>query len=204
MTTFDHQCRKTGMSTKRNFMLTLAAVSILFYYGCSENQSVNSFADSDSNSTILEQKHGMNEIFNQADRNLIIDLKRATARFHSTQQAAKEGYVVTSHCVVAQNPELGAMGYHWANQSLVDPVFDPGKPEAVLYEPDANGNLTFVAVEYIIIDIGQDHPHFGDHPFDIGGTPIPVPHYSLHVWLYKNNPNGLFTPYNPNVVCPDE
>jgi hypothetical protein len=28
-----------------------------------------------------------------------------------------------------------------------------------------------------------------------------IAHWSLHVWLYEDNPNGVFTPFNPNVSC---
>jgi hypothetical protein len=27
------------------------------------------------------------------------------------------------------------------------------------------------------------------------------PHYDRHVWLYRDNPNGLFAQFNPNVSC---
>jgi hypothetical protein len=27
-------------------------------------------------------------------------------------------------------------------------------------------------------------------------------HYDLHVWLWKDNPEGMFTPTNPAVTCP--
>jgi hypothetical protein len=27
------------------------------------------------------------------------------------------------------------------------------------------------------------------------------PHYDLHVWLYRDNPNGMFAQFNPNVSC---
>ena len=39
-------------------------------------------------------------------------------------------------------------------------------------------------------------------PFNVGGTPVPVAHWSLHVWLGKPNPSGLFAPFNPDVDCP--
>jgi hypothetical protein len=119
----------------------------------------------------------------------------ATARFNSQVQATKAGYVVSSPCVAV--PGLGGMGFHWVNGALVDPVFDPVKPEAVLY--DANGKL--VAVEYIVIDVGQPRPSFDGHPFDIGGTPVPVPHYSLHAWVHMKNPSGMFAPFNPDLRC---
>ena len=93
------------------------------------------------------------------------------------------------------------MGFHWVNHAIVDPVFEPLEPEAVLYVPNGNGKLKLVAVEYIVINIGQPAPTFDGHPFDVGGTPIPVPHWSLHVWIHKDNPSGIFAPFNPTLSC---
>jgi hypothetical protein len=134
------------------------------------------------------------------ETDLLKSLRNATSRFHSTTQAIKAGYQPDNHCVSV--PGLGGMGYHWVNPSLVDPVFDPLKPEAVLYATGPGGNLRLVALEYIVIDAGQPRPMFGDQLFDIGGTPVPVPHWSLHVWLYEHNPTGMFMPFNPNITCP--
>lgn len=133
------------------------------------------------------------------ETDLLKSVRNATSRFHSTTQAINAGYQPTDHCVSV--PNLGGMGYHWVNPSLVDPVFDPLKPEAVLYAKGPGGNLRLIALEYIVINVGQPRPMFGDQPFDINGTPVPVPHWSLHVWLYENNPAGMFTPFNPNVSC---
>lgn len=127
-------------------------------------------------------------------------LHAATARYHSTTQATRAGYQVASPCVA--DPTLGGMGYHWLNGALVDPVFELLRPEAVLYEPDARGNLKLVAVEYIVVDVGQPRPEFDGHPFDIGGAPLPIAHWTLHVWVHRDNPAGIFTPFNPAVSCP--
>ena len=126
-------------------------------------------------------------------------VRQSAMRFHSTTQATRAGYSVASGCVAV--PGLGGMGYHWVNQQLVDPVFDPLKPEAVLYAPGPNGQMQFVAVEYIVINVGQPAPTFDGQPFNVGGTPVPVAHWSLHVWVNRENPNGLFTPFNPDVSC---
>jgi hypothetical protein len=131
---------------------------------------------------------------------LLKDVRNATARYHSRTQAINAGYVPDTHCVSA--PGLGGMGYHWVNPSLVDPVFDPLKPEVVLYATGSDGELHLVALEYIVINTGQVAPKFGTQPFNVGGTPVPAPHWSLHVWLYENNPSGMFTPFNPNISCP--
>lgn len=135
-----------------------------------------------------------------AKTDLLKSVKNATSRFHSTTQAIKAGYEPDDHCVSV--PGLGGMGYHWVNPSLVDDVFDPLHPEVVLYATGPGGNLRLVALEYIVLNFGQTPPVFGSQPFDVGGTPVPAPHWSLHVWLYKDNPSGIFTPFNPDVSCP--
>ncbi len=134
---------------------------------------------------------------------MLMAAKAATSRFHSTVQAERAGHVPDPHCV--SHPQLGAMGHHWVNMAIVDPVFDPARPEAVLYAPGEGKQMKLVAVEYIVIDVGQPRPSFDGHLFDIGGVPplmaANVPHWSLHVWVHESNPNGLYTPFNPNVSC---
>ena len=135
-----------------------------------------------------------------AGNTLVKDVHAIASRFHSTVQAKKAGYVSDPFCVEVAG--LGGMGHHWVNQSLVDPVFDPLNPEVVLYAPDKNGKLKLVAVEYIVINTGQARPAFDGHLFDVGGNPMPAAHWSLHVWLGKPNPSGIFAPFNPDVDCP--
>ena len=131
---------------------------------------------------------------------LLKEVHSVSARFHSTEQAEKAGYAADPFCV--EDPTLGGMGHHWLKMGNVDPVFDALNPEVILYAPDKHGKLKMVAVEYIVIDAGQAAPTFDGQPFDVGGTPVPAPHWSLHVWLGKTNPAGLFAPFNPDVDCP--
>jgi hypothetical protein len=107
-----------------------------------------------------------------------------------------------NRCYPTSCPHQEGILFH--NLSLVDPVFNPMKPEVVLYATGQGGNLRLVALEYIVINVGQPAPLFGNQPFDVGGSPVPVPvpHWSLHVWLYENNPSGMFRPFNPNISCP--
>ena len=121
-------------------------------------------------------------------------VRGATARYNSTAQALNAGYAPDDHCVPG-------MGFHWVNMSLVDPVFDPLAPEVVIYASDGTGGLRLVAVEYVVIDVGQPRPDYAGRLFDIGGTPVPVPHWSQHVWLYEENPDGVLTNFNATVVC---
>lgn len=131
---------------------------------------------------------------------LMQKVRMATSRFNSTTQAMKAGYMPDDHCV--SHPMLGGMGYHWANFSLVDDVFDPTQPEVLVYSTGDDGELELGAVEYIVMNEGQSAPMFGSQAFMVGGTPVPDPHWSLHVWMYKANPSGIFAPFNPDVTCP--
>ena len=84
----------------------------------------------------------------------------------------------------------------------------------LLYEKDRNGALQLVGVEYLVFTAAWEREHgagvappqlFGQpllasgHPFVPGG-PI-IPHYELHVWLWKSNPLGMFAMWNPTVSC---
>ncbi len=130
-------------------------------------------------------------------------VRTSTARYHSTTQATRAGYESDPNCV--SNPMLGGMGYHWVRRPSIDPTFDPLQPEALLYEPGPNGTRTLVGMEYIVLNVGQPAPTFGGRAFDVGGVPplmmAGIPHWSLHVWLYRDNPAGTFTPFNPTVSC---
>lgn len=181
------------------YLFTVLLSAAFFAASCSDTTLTDHQFESDT-MTVLQKSESQSDKLYQNDTSALLqEVKKRTARFNSTTQSAKAGYVEDTHCV--SHPDLGGMGYHWLNGELVDPNFDPLQPEAVLYEKDKNGNMKLLAVEYIVIDVGQPHPHFGDYPLDVGGTPVPVPHYSLHVWLYKDNPNGIFTPFNPDVSC---
>ena len=142
-------------------------------------------------------------------------VRAATARFHSLTAADAGGYgpfpagVPLHECISNLNGP-GAMGIHWVNGGLLDAVLDPAKPEVLVYAPDADGELHLAALEYVIFqaDWYADHPAgsmpelFG-HDLMVGDNArfqIP-PFFALHVWLYQDNPSGIFASFNPNVSC---
>lgn len=102
----------------------------------------------------------------------------------------------------------GGMGIHFFNVSLMGKL-DPVKPQVLVYEP-AGGKLRLVAAEYFapLSPEVKERPLLFGHPFDgpMEGhaplMPIELKHYDLHVWLWKKNPAGLFSPTNPEVKCP--
>ncbi|MBM2620314.1 hypothetical protein JIG36_32855 [Actinoplanes sp. LDG1-06] len=142
-------------------------------------------------------------------------LKQSTARYQHVAVAEKAGYgkfldVKGIACI--DMPGMGAMGVHYVNGDLVgDGRIRARSPEAMVYEPDRSGKLRLVAVEYVVIkkawtDAGHHKPpKLYGHRFNYTASPnrygLP-PFYSLHVWVWKHNPAGTFTMWNPRVHCP--
>lgn len=151
-------------------------------------------------------------------------VRAATARYHSFEQAERAGYSVAGEPCVSS--PFGTMGVHAANPALIaDPAIDPLRPEILVYLPDEHGKLKLVAVEYMTVALANTEsgprPWFGaaapplgfftPAPTVLGSTfdgPMPghnptMPwHYDQHVWLWKSNPNGLFSAWNPDISCP--
>lgn len=123
---------------------------------------------------------------------------------------------------------LGAMGVHYANPQRLglvidaprmrgtDGVIDPAKPEILIFEPQADGAQRLVAVEYLVFEeawkaaghttppalFGQEFVYMKDVPGTAQDEAHGAdPHYELHVWLYRQNPNGMFAEFNPMVSC---
>lgn len=142
----------------------------------------------------------------------IAAVRAATAQFHQLEVAIEAGYVSTVEC--AALPGVGTMGVHYVKPSLMgDAGFDPLEPEVLVYEPQENGKFKLVAVEYLIFRAPWEaagnagRPMFGDVPFvrSFGEQAHGLPdHYELHVWLWRNNPEGMFAQWNPQVSCLSE
>jgi len=141
-------------------------------------------------------------------------VRRATAAYRSVAVAEQAGYgklVDVNGIACIDMPGMGAMGVHYVNGSLVeDPRIDPLRPEAIVYEPDRAGHLRIVAVEYVVLTSAWHARHkappalFG-HRFNTTASPnrygLP-PFYSLHAWVWRDNPAGTFAMWNPRVKCP--
>ena len=141
----------------------------------------------------------------QAKQDTLRTVHSVTARFNSIQQATKAGYVPFYIC--AEQPGVGTMGQHYVNFDLVgDPTVDPLKPEALVYEPQANGTFKLVALEWVRVG-----PPEATAPTVLGHDMLyqPAPNrygiepgfYERHYWLYKTNPLGAFEDWNPTVSC---
>jgi len=126
-------------------------------------------------------------------------VRAANARFADISVATAEGYAPIP-CV--SGPAGGAMGVHFVNASRIeDGVINIARPEAVMYEPQPDGTMKLVAVEYITT---KGPANLEGHLFGFLGAPnrygLPA-FYQLHVWAWQDNPVGTFADMNPTVSC---
>ena len=133
-------------------------------------------------------------------------VRDALARFQDPRVAIREGYLSTLGCVAYP---VGGMGVHFLNPALIGPTVDPMRPQILVYEPGPRGSLRLVAAEWFVpLATGvTERPTLFGRPFDgpMAGheplMPASLHHYDLHVWLWKENPAGMFNSTNPGVGC---
>jgi hypothetical protein len=152
----------------------------------------------------------------QSQGALLQIVRDSTARFKDVSAAEGAGYQLAFGCVTG--PDAGAMGLHYVNGNLVahPPLMpngepDPTQPQIVIYEPLADGSLHLIGADYLIFASVWDpaHPNQGApqmmgqlfHYFEFPNRFGLPAFYTLHVWAWKDNPNGAFVNWHPNVSC---
>jgi hypothetical protein len=123
-------------------------------------------------------------------------VRAATARYHNDSNAFKDGYMDI-------NLKLPNMGYHFLQSSLVTPVFDLTRPAILVYNKKPNGRFELLAVEYAV-PIDQQHPDIAPEGFtgnddEWDFNTLNTGWWTLHAWIWQNNPDGVFKPMNPDV-----
>jgi hypothetical protein len=124
---------------------------------------------------------------------------------------------------------FGAMGIHFVRPDLLGITAPPAprvsgtgthtdftRPAILIYEPQRDGSLELVAVENLVFIKAWEQaghtapPSFRGVPYDrmaddpataVDEAHLFEPHYDRHVWLYRENPRGIFAQFNPNVTC---
>ena len=142
-----------------------------------------------------------------APASLVQAVRDATRQFIDVNAATAAGYGRFLGCV--SGPEHGAMGVHYVDGTLVgDGNIDGSRPEALIYEPVGDG-LRLVGVEFIVdaatwLAHHPTPPVLGGQTFQFVGSPnryaLPA-FFELHVWAWRDNPNGAFVDWNTRVTC---
>ena len=139
---------------------------------------------------------------------LIKVVRQATERYKNVAAAQAAGYSLQFGCV--SGPDFGAMGMHFVNGAFVnDAIIDPMRPEIVIYEPQPDGSLKLVGADFLVFADTWNATHSGPpqlmgqlfHLFEAPNRFGLPAFYTLHVWAWKDNPNGAFVNWHPNVSC---
>jgi hypothetical protein len=154
-----------------------------------------------------EADHAHAEHAQAAPAALVQLVRDATKQFANVNAATAAGYQPFLGCV--SGPDHGAMGNHYVNGALVgDGVLDASRPEVLIYEASGNG-LQLVGVEFVVLAdtwlaSHTSPPVLEGQSFQFVSSPnrygLPA-HFELHVWAWRDNPNGAFVDWNNKVTC---
>jgi hypothetical protein len=128
-------------------------------------------------------------------------VRAATRRFQSLDSAVAAGYAREGGGCIANAPH-GAMGYHHANPALFDDRLELERPEILVYERLPDGTYRLNGVEYIVPFSAR--PPTAKPPVIMGQPLKRAPRLEIwyrHVWLWLENPSGMFADWNPEVHC---
>ncbi|MFD8813746.1 hypothetical protein ACFV23_20180 [Streptomyces sp. NPDC059627] len=127
----------------------------------------------------------------------------ATADYQYEPFAVTDGYARNDTCDKDSQSGKGGAGHHYVKAAGLGSL-DPAEPAGLLYETDADGRRALVAVEWIVpAGSGSTAPTLFGQQFQ-GPTTVPGVRgavYTLRAWIWKDNPSGLFAPWNPTVTC---
>lgn len=187
----------------------IAAVSATLMLGACHDQPTSASsattAPSSDDAVVRGHNHAPPAISAQVTDPTVLkelaSLRRLTASFHDIETANDAGWSEQiTDCL--ELPGVGGMGFHYANPQFIDAEVSVLEPELLVYEPQKNGKLQLVAIEYIVpfsfVPETAEPPTLFGVPFDA------VPEFQLwglHAWVWQENPSGMFFAWNPKVTC---
>ena len=184
-----------GRNGMASWVAVAGAVGALAFAACQSEGNVAPTSD-----------HGAHEATSisaaQADaiEDVLQVVRRVTQPFADFNTAVSAGYSAQLTACFDNQP-VGAMGFHYGNPALIDGVVQALKPEILLFEPQQNGTLQFVGVEYVVPYTAWTKPN----PPALAGVPFhrndAFGLWVLHAWVAKNNPRGTLFDWNPTVSC---
>jgi hypothetical protein len=185
----------TSLTATRTTRITIAIIAAALMAACSSDSAPTASSQhvahadvSAAGALTAEQLEG------------VASVRRATTGFHSFATAQAAGYTVQYPAGCAQSP-LGVQGFHYLNPGLVDGVIELLRPELVMYEPQPDGSLQLIGVDYVVpftAWTATEPPTLLGVPF-MRNEPLGV--WALHIWAWRPNPSGMFAMWNPNASC---
>ncbi len=120
--------------------------------------------------------------------------RAATARYHNIENALADGYVDI-------DVFMPGMGYHFLHEGrLLDGQFKADEPELLVYTIEKNGKYRLVAVEYAVPrPMSATAPEGFPGDADEWDENFTFDLWTLHAWVWLDNPDGIFKPFNPRI-----
>jgi len=157
---------------------------------------------------LAADRHSSQAHEHDAPARLVELVREATRQFIDVNNAGFAEYRAFLGCV--SGPDHGAMGIHYVNGTLLNNLtLDASKPQALIYEP-VNDQLRLVGVEFIL-DAAKWLAKNNNTPPVLEGQVfnyVPSPNrfnipsfFELHVWAWRENPQGAFVDWNNHVSC---
>lgn len=147
-----------------------------------------------------DHRHGGSEELSRAQRTAIAQVKSATAKFQRLSVAQAAGFT-NQFPAGCKSTSEGGQGFHYLNPARVDTLVELLRPELVMYEPQKNGRMELIGVDYVVpLDAWrhEDPPTLLGVPF-MRNEALGV--WALHIWNWRRNPSGTFAMWNPRVSC---
>jgi hypothetical protein len=156
--------------------------------------------------------HAQNHADHQKQNSqLVEDVRNATRQFVDVNNAVRAGYEAAFGCVTG--PDHGAMGIHYVNGDVVKKnELSIEYPQALIYEPIGN-KRELVGVEYLVDaktwlkNNNNETPSLDGQDFQLVASPNRFnldPFFELHVWAWRDNPQGAYVDWNNHVSCEGE
>jgi len=127
-------------------------------------------------------------------------LKKMTTPYQDLAVAKAAGWKdLVTDCMA--DPQLGGMGFHFADVARFDTTLDANRPEILVYAPTRQGGFHLSAVEYAVPVAAwtkADPPMLFGIPFHVNQQ---FGLWVLHAWVWRDNPSGVFADWNPVVSC---
>jgi hypothetical protein len=177
----------------------LIAAATVMVAACSSTEA----APVANTATIAQDGHASHAAANNGEltaeqKQGVADVRKVTQEFHNFEAAKKAGYSVQYPAGCAESPD-GAQAFHWLNESLVDGKVELLKPELLMFEPQPNGTMQLIGVDYVVpLTASATAPTLLGVPF-ARNEPLGV--WALHIWAWRPNPSGMFAAWNPKVSC---
>jgi hypothetical protein len=193
-----NEIRKDSMKIKTKFGLLAGCLMI----ACATYSMAQAGSTRNSGSGPTAHEHAA------VSATLVQKVRAGTKQYVDVNNATAAGYGPFLGCVTGT--DHGAMGVHYVNGTLLGNLtLEAGQPQALIYEP-SNGKMTLVGVEFILDSASwlaannNTPPVLDGQVFTFVGAPnrFNIPSFfELHVWAWRDNPQGAFVDWNNYVTC---